>query len=131
MVGEIPSNRCNSLTCTVRTSRQRSFNQNYNDLHNKHLTCWIIWGKSLHYPSIYTDEYLRSASILKKFKIKAEVVDLRSLRPLDSKTIIKSVKKTKNVLIIDNGWMSYGIGSEIMARIFKNLKKKEKKIFFF
>jgi acetoin:2,6-dichlorophenolindophenol oxidoreductase subunit beta len=74
-------------------------------------------------------ECLRSASILKKFKIKAEVVDLRSLRPLDSKTIIKSVKKTKNVLIVDNGWMSYGIGSEIMARIFENLTKKEKKIF--
>ena len=70
-------------------------------------------------------ECLRSASILKDFSINAEVVDIRSLRPLDINTLIKSVRKTKNTLIVDNGWMSYGISSEIMARIFENLKKKE------
>ena len=71
-------------------------------------------------------ECLRSASILKDFSINAEVVDIRSLRPLDINTLIKSVRKTKNTLIVDNGWMSYGISSEIMARIFENLTKKEK-----
>ena len=41
-------------------------------------------------------ECLRSAKILKDFKINAEVIDIQSLRPLDIKTILKSVKKTKS-----------------------------------
>ncbi len=71
-------------------------------------------------------ECLRSASILRDSNVKAEVIDIQSLRPLDIKTIIKSAKKTKKILIVDNGGISFGISSEIMAKIYENITKKEK-----
>ena len=71
-------------------------------------------------------ECLRSAKILKDFKINAEVIDIQSLRPLDIKTILKSVKKTKKAVIVDNGGINYGISSEIIAKIFENISKKER-----
>lgn len=46
-----------------------------------------------------------------------EVVDLRSLRPLDRPTIIESVKKTSRAVIIEEDWRSYGIGAEVAATI--------------
>lgn len=46
-----------------------------------------------------------------------EVVDLRSLRPLDRPTIIASVKKTGRAVVIEEGWLTYGIGAEIAATI--------------
>lgn len=49
--------------------------------------------------------------------IKAEVVDVRSLRPLDKETIVNSVKKTNRAVIVEEDWRSYGIGAEIAATI--------------
>ncbi len=49
--------------------------------------------------------------------IQAEVIDLRTLRPLDDATYIASVAKTHRVLIVDEGWRSGGISAEISARI--------------
>ncbi len=49
--------------------------------------------------------------------ISCEVVDLRSLRPLDRDTIINSVKKTNRAVILEEDWRSYGIGAEIAATI--------------
>lgn len=46
-----------------------------------------------------------------------EVVDLRSLRPLDKETIVNSVKKTNRAVILEEDWRSYGIGAEIAATI--------------
>ena len=46
-----------------------------------------------------------------------EVVDLRSLRPLDRPTIIESVKKTGRAVVIEEGWLTYGVGAEIAATI--------------
>lgn len=46
-----------------------------------------------------------------------EVVDLRSLRPLDRPTIIESVKKTGRAVVIEEGWLTYGTGAEIVATI--------------
>ncbi len=60
-------------------------------------------------------QVLRLREILSKSKISAEIIDMRSLRPLDKKTIIKSLKKTRKVLVVDNGWKTYGIGSEIIS----------------
>lgn len=60
---------------------------------------------------------LESAEILAKDGIDVEVIDLRSLRPLDDETIMKSIKKTHRVLIVDDGWRSGSISAEIMARI--------------
>ncbi|MDP3118918.1 MAG: alpha-ketoacid dehydrogenase subunit beta [Sulfuricurvum sp.] len=60
---------------------------------------------------------LEAASALMKEGIDVEVIDLRSLRPLDDETIMKSVAKTHRVLIVDEGWKSGSISAEIMARI--------------
>lgn len=60
---------------------------------------------------------LEAAEILSKDGIDAEVIDLRSLRPLDDEAIMESVKKTHRVMIVDEGWKSGSISAEIMARI--------------
>ena len=49
--------------------------------------------------------------------IEAEVVDLRSLRPLDVETVVESVRKTNRVLIAEEGWATFGVGAELAARI--------------
>ncbi len=49
--------------------------------------------------------------------IEAEVVDLRSLRPLDTETIVRSVKKTNRAVVVEEDWRSYGIGAEVVARV--------------
>ncbi len=60
---------------------------------------------------------LQAAAELEKEGVDAEVVDLRTLRPMDSATIIQSVKKTGRCITIEEGWPQGGIGAEIMARI--------------
>jgi pyruvate dehydrogenase E1 component beta subunit len=50
----------------------------------------------------------------------AEVINLRSIKPLDIETIINSVKKTNRVAVIEEGWQQSGVGSEIIAVIIKN-----------
>jgi pyruvate dehydrogenase E1 component beta subunit len=49
--------------------------------------------------------------------ISAEVIDLRSLRPLDRDTILSSVRKTNRAVVLEEGWLSYGVGAEIAATI--------------
>jgi pyruvate dehydrogenase E1 component beta subunit len=46
-----------------------------------------------------------------------EVVDLRSLRPLDTETLLTSVKKTNRAIVFEEDWLSFGIGAEIVARM--------------
>lgn len=60
---------------------------------------------------------LKAADELAKDGIEAEVIDLRSLRPLDSETVINSVKKTGRVVTIEEGWQQSGVGAEISARV--------------
>jgi pyruvate dehydrogenase E1 component beta subunit len=60
---------------------------------------------------------LDAADRLAEDGISAEVIDLRSLRPLDMDTIIKSVKKTNHAIIVHEGWRKYGAGAEIAAQI--------------
>jgi pyruvate dehydrogenase E1 component beta subunit len=60
---------------------------------------------------------MQVAQQLEKEGISVEVVDLRSLRPLDRPTIVESVKKTGRAVIIEEDWRSYGIGAEIAATI--------------
>ncbi len=60
---------------------------------------------------------LQAAEELSKARINAEVVDLRTLRPLDTATILNSVTRTHRAVIIDEGWRSGGISAEISARI--------------
>ena len=67
-------------------------------------------------------------SKLKKKKISAELIDLKIINPLDTKTIVKSVKKTKNVLVLDYGWSNCGISSEVISRIAEKTAKDKVKI---
>ncbi len=56
---------------------------------------------------------LAAAEILADEGISAEVVDLRTLRPLDAETVINSVKKTNRLVTVEEGWAPFGVGSEI------------------
>ena len=58
---------------------------------------------------------------LKKNHISAEVIDTRELNPLHSRPIINSVKKTKNLLVVDPGWTSGGFSAEIIAKVIEQL----------
>ncbi len=67
--------------------------------------------------SIMVGLALKAAEELAKDGISAEVIDLRTLRPLDTETIVESVKKTSRCVSIEEGWPVAGIGSEICAVI--------------
>jgi pyruvate/2-oxoglutarate/acetoin dehydrogenase E1 component len=60
---------------------------------------------------------LQAATTLAAEGVEAEVIDLRTLRPLDMPTVLTSVKKTHRAVIVDEGWRSGSISAEIMARI--------------
>ena len=60
---------------------------------------------------------LEAASALEKEGIHAEVVDLRSLRPLDEDTIVHSVRKTHRCVVVHEGWPYGGVGAEICDRV--------------
>jgi pyruvate dehydrogenase E1 component beta subunit len=62
---------------------------------------------------------MQAADELAKEGIEVEVVDLRTLRPLDMDPIIESFKKTNRAVIVEEGWKSFGVGSEIAARIYE------------
>lgn len=61
---------------------------------------------------------LQAADQLAEKGIEAEVINLRSIKPLDRKTIIQSVKKTHRVVTVEDGFPQSGIGAEIAAVIF-------------
>lgn len=62
---------------------------------------------------------LKAADMLAEDGIEAQVIDLRSLRPLDMDPIINSFKRTNRAVIAEEGWRSYGVGSEVSARIYE------------
>lgn len=77
--------------------------------------------------SYMVHESLKASEKLEDEGIDAEVVDLRSLKPLDENLLFTSVKKTGRIVIVDGGWKTCGISAEISARIaeseiFKALK---------
>ena len=62
---------------------------------------------------------LKAAEKLAKEGIEVEIVDLRSLRPLDMGPVLESVKKTNRAVIVEEGWRSFGVGSEVSSRIYE------------
>ncbi len=60
---------------------------------------------------------LKAADDLAKQNISAEVIDLRTLKPMDVDTIIESVKKTARLVTVEEGWRQSGVGAEIAARM--------------
>jgi len=61
----------------------------------------------------------KAAEQLSKEGIEVEIVDLRSLRPLDMGPVIESFKKTNRAVIVEEGWKSFGVGSEVVSRIYE------------
>ena len=60
---------------------------------------------------------LKAAEILAAEGLEAEVIDLRTLRPLDHETIIESVRKTNRLVTVEEGWGPMGVGAEVIARV--------------
>ena len=59
----------------------------------------------------------KATRILKDKKINAEVIDLRSIKPIDITCILNSVKKTGHLVVVDGGWTTGGICSEVIAQV--------------
>ena len=62
-------------------------------------------------------KHKQAAEALEKEGVSAEVINLRSLRPLDRDAIAASVRKTNRVVVVEEGWPQAGVGAEIAARI--------------
>jgi pyruvate dehydrogenase E1 component beta subunit len=73
----------------------------------------ISWSNGMSYA-------LKAADELAKEGIEAEVIDLRTLRPLDTDTIVASVKKTGRAVAVEEGWQQCGVGAEVAARIMEH-----------
>ena len=63
---------------------------------------------------------LKAAEALAKDGIEAEVIDLRTLRPMDTETIFASIRKTHRCVTVEEGWPQSGIGAEIMAQVMEH-----------
>jgi pyruvate dehydrogenase E1 component beta subunit len=70
----------------------------------------VAWSMGMTYA-------LKAAEELAKDNINAEVIDLRTLKPMDVETIVESVKKTGRVVTVEEGWRQSGVGAEIAASI--------------
>ena len=70
----------------------------------------VTWSIGMRYA-------LEAAEALAKDGIEAEVIDLRTLKPMDTETIIESVKKTGRCVTVEEGWAQSGVGAEIAARV--------------
>ena len=62
---------------------------------------------------------MRAAKLLEADGIDAEVIDLRTLRPLDMEPVYESFKHTNRAVVVEEGWRSYGVGAEVAARIYE------------
>ena len=70
--------------------------------------------------SVMVGVALEAAKVLSEQGIEAEVINLRSLRPLDTATIVESVKKTNRVVMVEEGWPFAGIGAEVAMQVIEH-----------
>jgi pyruvate dehydrogenase E1 component beta subunit len=73
----------------------------------------VAWSMGMSYA-------LKAAEELAKNGIEAEVIDLRTLKPMDTDTIVASVQKTGRAVTVEEGWQQSGVGAEIAARIMEH-----------
>lgn len=71
-------------------------------------------------------DVMKSLKKLHNDKIFPEIIDVKSLSPLDTKTILKSVEKTGRIAVVDPSWKSFGAASEIVSVVMQKLSKKMK-----
>ena len=118
--------------CVVMTSDRGlcgGFNSNIIKKAKSYFTKLLKEGKDL---SIITYSRMSNFAMdasnkLEEQGISVEVIDLRTLNPLDKKSIIKSVNKTKHALVLSEGHYTTGVASEITSIIFENCFKELKK----
>ena len=70
----------------------------------------VAWSMGMTYA-------IKAAEELAKEDIQAELIDLRTLKPMDTDTIVESVKKTGRLVTVEEGWKQSGVGAEIAARV--------------
>ena len=70
----------------------------------------VSWSMGMSYA-------LKAAAELEKLGIDAEVIDLRTIRPMDTETVVASVMKTGRIVTVEEGWQQSGVGAEISARV--------------
>ncbi len=75
----------------------------------EHVTI-VAWSMGMSYA-------LKAGEELEKENISAEIIDLRTLRPMDTETIVRSVEKTGRCVVVEEGWQQSGVGAEIAARL--------------
>jgi pyruvate dehydrogenase E1 component subunit beta len=78
----------------------------------EHVTM-VAWSMGMSYA-------LKAAEELAKENLSAEVIDLRTLRPMDTATVVASVQKTGRCVVVEEGWPQSGVGAEVAARIMEN-----------
>ena len=78
----------------------------------EHVTL-VAWSMGMSYA-------LKAAEELAKENLSAEVIDLRTLRPMDTATVVESVKKTGRCVVVEEGWPQSGVGAEVAARIMEH-----------
>jgi pyruvate dehydrogenase E1 component beta subunit len=70
--------------------------------------------------SLMVERALEAAAALAEAGVEAEVIDLRTIRPLDIATIVESVKKTNRLVSVEEGWPQFGLGSELSATMMEH-----------
>ena len=70
--------------------------------------------------SLMTIESMKAAEALASIGVNVEIIDLRSIKPIDLDTILKSVSKTKNLVVIDSAWKTGGVSAEIVALVLES-----------
>jgi pyruvate dehydrogenase E1 component beta subunit len=70
----------------------------------------VAWSIGMTYAHKAADE-------LAQMGIEAEIIDLRTLRPMDTATVLASVQKTNRCVVVEEGWQQCGVGAEVAARI--------------
>jgi pyruvate dehydrogenase E1 component beta subunit len=73
----------------------------------------VAWSMGMSYA-------LKAAEELAKEDISAEVIDLRTLRPMDTEALVRSVQKTGRCVVVEEGWPQSGVGAEVAARIMEH-----------
>jgi pyruvate dehydrogenase E1 component beta subunit len=73
----------------------------------------VAWSMGMNYA-------LKAADELAKDNVSAEVIDLRTLRPMDTETVVESIKKTGRCVVVEEGWQQSGVAAEVSARIMEH-----------
>lgn len=82
--------------------------------------------------SYLVQEALKAADELRKDKVEVELIDLRTIKPLDENLLLKSVKKTGRLVVADGGWRTAGVAAEVLALVsekaFNSLKAPARRV---